>query len=159
MRLTRHCASSIAGPQFVTAPVPARLNFHNDSNDAVDDALRLAESDSRLETMLAAQAAFRGDLSLGEDEDKIAEDANMSVEHKTEVLQKALNMAASNGDVDKVKKLLEGKARLYVDVNGPDEEGTSPLIYASCFVGFFGGLYVCVCRMGEANVGVRVGAS
>jgi len=85
--------------------------------------------------MLAAQAAFRDDLSLGENGDKVVDDKTMSEEQKTEVLQKALNMAASNGDVDKVKKLLEGKARPYVDVNGPDEEGTSPLIYASCFVG------------------------
>lgn len=123
-----------SGPQFVTAPVPARLNFKMDIRDyTVDDALRLAESDSRLETMLAAQAAFRDDLSLGENENKIVDDKMMSEEQKTEVLQKALNMAASNGDVDKVKRLLEGKARSYVDVNGPDEEGTSPLIYASCF--------------------------
>jgi len=84
--------------------------------------------------MLAAQAAFRDDLSLDGNEDKIADDEMMSEEQKSEILQKALNMAASNGDVDKVKKLLEGKARPYVDVNGPDEEGTSPLIYASCFV-------------------------
>jgi hypothetical protein len=43
-------------------------------------------------------------------------------------------MAASNGDVDRVHKLVGGKAKDYVDVNMPDEEGTVPLIYASCFV-------------------------
>jgi hypothetical protein len=48
-------------------------------------------------------------------------------------------MAASNGDVDRVRKLVQGEARTYVDVNKPDEEGTVPLIYASCFVS---GLYV-----------------
>jgi len=42
-------------------------------------------------------------------------------------------MAASNGDVQRVRKLVEGKAKQYVDVNMPDEEGTAPLIYASCF--------------------------
>ncbi|KAF4971446.1 hypothetical protein F66182_17787 [Fusarium sp. NRRL 66182] len=42
-------------------------------------------------------------------------------------------MAASNGDVDRVRKLVNGHAHQYVDVNKPDEEGAVPLIYASCF--------------------------
>lgn len=109
--------------------------------------------------MLAAQAAFRDDLSLGENEEKIAEDKTMSVERKTEILQKALNMAASNGDVEKVRKLLEGKARQYVDVNGPDEEGTSPLIYASCFVCLSGLSVGSLGRTRKANASERVGAS
>lgn len=84
--------------------------------------------------MLAAQAAFREDIALGDDEGKIVDDEALPEEQKRAILQKTLNMAASNGDVDRVKRLLDGKARPYVDVNGPDEEGTSPLIYASCFV-------------------------
>jgi ankyrin repeat protein len=43
-------------------------------------------------------------------------------------------MAASNGNTEQVAKLLSGKAKEYVDVNAPDEDGTPPLIYASCFV-------------------------
>ena len=137
MEADSSCASSIAGPQFVTAPVPARLNFQKDVRGLNDDAemtLRLAESDSRLETMLAAQAAFREDVGMGEDVDDIVEDPKLSDSQKTDILQKALNMAASNGDGERVNKILDGKAKRFVDVNGPDEEGTSPLIYASCFV-------------------------
>lgn len=83
--------------------------------------------------MLAAQAAFNDGSGL-ENEDEVAGNAKLSDQAKTEHLQRALNMAASNGDEAKVKRILEGKGKKYVDVNAPDEEGTSPLIYASCFV-------------------------
>src|SRR4030095_12847514 len=73
--------------------------------------------------------------SVGAGEDNIATDENMSETEKRDLLQRTLNMAASNGDVERVKRLVSGKAREYVDVNMPDEEGTVPLIYASCFVG------------------------
>lgn len=83
--------------------------------------------------MLAAQAAHRdGDAS--EDEDAVAGDEKMAVETKREILQKALNMAASNGDVERIERILKGKAKQFVDIDAPDEEGTAPLIYASCFV-------------------------
>ena len=91
--------------------------------------------------MLAAQAAHRevdpaANSSGGNapDEDDIATDDKLPVEEKRDLLQKSLNMAASNGDVERVRKLLGGKAKDYIDVNMPDEEGTVPLIYASCFV-------------------------
>jgi uncharacterized protein (DUF4213/DUF364 family) len=84
--------------------------------------------------MLAAQAAHREVESLGADEDAIASDEKLSESEKKDILQRSLNMAASNGDVDRVHKLVQGKAKDYVDVNMPDEEGTVPLIYASCFV-------------------------
>jgi len=83
--------------------------------------------------MLAAQAAHR-DGSASEDEDAVASDEKLSETEKKEVLQRALNMAASNGDVERIQRILGGKAKGFVDVNAPDEEGTSPLIYASCFV-------------------------
>ena len=84
--------------------------------------------------MLAAQAAHKEIEVVGADEDEIAVDEKLSDDEKRSMLQKSLNMAASNGDVSRVKKLVEGKASAYVDVNMPDEEGTAPLIYASCFV-------------------------
>jgi hypothetical protein len=83
--------------------------------------------------MVAAQQRQREDGTPGADEDAIAIDENLSNEEKRETLQKALNMAASNGDVSRVRKLVDGRAKSYVDVNLPDEEGTVPLIYASCF--------------------------
>ena len=85
--------------------------------------------------MLAAQAALReGGLGSRDNEDEIAEDEKMDPVEKREVLQKALHRAASNGDMERVRRILEGKARRWVEINEADEEGTSPLIYASCFV-------------------------
>lgn len=84
--------------------------------------------------MLAAQAAHREMDSITTDDDDIALDDTMSDEEKKSILQKSLNMAASNGDVERVRKLVNGHAHQYVDVNKPDEDGTVPLIYASCFV-------------------------
>lgn len=86
--------------------------------------------------MLAAQAAHREVDSLGADEESIVADEKLTVAEKRDILQKSLNMAASNGDVERVRKLVQGPVKSYVDVNMPDEEGTVPLIYASCFVGY-----------------------
>jgi hypothetical protein len=95
----------------------------------------LEDSDARLMEMLAAQAAHREVDSLGADEETIAADETLTVAEKRDILQKSLNMAASNGDVERVRKLVQGPAKSFVDVNMKDEEGTVPLIYASCFVG------------------------
>ena len=84
--------------------------------------------------MLAAQAHHREDGNSAEDGDTIATDEKLSAEEKNSLLQKSLNMAASNGDVERVRKLVGGRAKEFLDVNTPDEEGTVPLIYASCFV-------------------------
>lgn len=94
---------------------------------------RLEDSDARLMEMLAAQAAHR-DGSADEDEDAVASNEKLSDDEKRDTLQKALNMAASNGDVERIQKILGGRAKEFVDINAPDEEGTAPLIYASCFV-------------------------
>lgn len=83
--------------------------------------------------MLAAQAAHR-DGSVHEDEDAVASNDKLSEEEKKDILQKALNMAASNGDMERIERILNGKAKDFVDVDAPDEDGTTPLIYASCFV-------------------------
>ena len=95
---------------------------------------RADDSDSRLMEMLAAQAAHREDGSAAGDEDSIVENEKLSEPEKRIMLQKALHMAASNGDVERVQRLVKSKAKEYIDVNGVDEEGTAPLIYASCFV-------------------------
>ena len=83
--------------------------------------------------MVAVQAQYRQDGTPGGDEDVIAMDDKVSDAEKQETFQKTLNMAASNGDVARIRKLVGGRAKAYVDVNKADEEGTVPLIYASCF--------------------------
>lgn len=121
--------------QFLTAPVPARLDFGIGLSyrDEEDDVKGIEESEAQLELMLAQQAAFRVD-GAGLDDDEIAANKKLTDREKKELLQRALNMAASNGEEDRVRKLLKGEANKFIDVNAPDEEGTSPLIYASCFV-------------------------
>lgn len=120
--------------QFLTTPAVAKpLNFASLSLDEpAFDNDGPKDSDTRLMEMLAAQAAHSSGPDL-QDEQAIANDDKMSDEQKRATLQKLLNMAASNGDVEKVQKLLDGSAKPYIDVNAPDEDGTPPLIYASCF--------------------------
>jgi hypothetical protein len=91
--------------------------------------------------MLAAQAAHR-EGSAYEDEETIATSEELSEIVKKDLLQKALNMAASNGDVDRINRILDGKAKSFVDLDAPDEEGTAPLIYASCFVSMVYGIRI-----------------
>ena len=132
--LTEHAGQS----QFLTSPIPAQsLAFNLSLDDNGDDdttAQHLEDNDSRLMEMLAAQAAHREDGSAAGDEEAIAADKKMSDAQKKTVLQKSLHNAASNGDMEQVGRLLNGPARKFVDINGPDEEGTAPIIYASCFV-------------------------
>lgn len=124
--------------QFLTSPIVAKplqfkdLSLHDDGYDNFT-AQKLEDNDSRLMEMLAAQAAHRDEAAV-EDEDAVATSDKLSDDEKKEILQKALNMAASNGDVERIEKLLGGKAKEYVDIDAPDEEGTAPLIYAACFV-------------------------
>ena len=84
--------------------------------------------------MLAAQAAHQKDGSAAGDEEAVISDQKLSENEKKGILQRALHMAASNGDVDRVQRLVQGKAKGYLDINAADEEGSAPLIYASCFV-------------------------
>ncbi|KAL2213803.1 DIL and ankyrin domain-containing protein [Sarocladium strictum] len=122
--------------QFLTSPALAKpLNFGNLSlNDADYDDVTKApmDSDARLMEMLQAQAANLSASDV-EDEQAILKDEKLSEDEKKATLQKALNMAASNGDVEKVKRLLDGEVKTYIDINASDEDGTPPLIYASCF--------------------------
>ena len=83
--------------------------------------------------MLQAQAAYKEAARDGEDEEDVAKDAKLSDDDKRAVLQKTLNLAASNGDLHRLQRLLIGKAKSYIDINKPDADGTPPLIYASCF--------------------------
>ena len=123
--------------QYLSNPVPAsplafNLSIASDDEDVTFER-NAQDNDTRLMEMLAAQAAHREDGSTLEDEEAIVSSKKLSEAEKSSVLQKALHMAASNGDVDRVRRLLEGPAQGFVDINAADEEGTAPLIYASCF--------------------------
>ncbi|KAL7623938.1 hypothetical protein AAE478_005495 [Parahypoxylon ruwenzoriense] len=123
--------------QFLTSPMLAKpLQFSNltldDPNYDEDLTKAMPDSDTRLMQMLAAQAQHLGGESF-DDVDAIATDKKLSDEEKMRMLQKALIMSASNGDIEHVQKILGGKARTFVDINAPDEDGTPALVYASCF--------------------------
>lgn len=124
--------------QFLTSPVLAKpLQFNELSLDdpkyEQDITKGIADSDARLMEMLAAQAQQQS--VGGVDADAIASDAKLSDDEKKDILQRSLAMAASNGDLDQVNSILGGKAKPLVDVNAVDDDGTPPLVYASCFVG------------------------
>ncbi|KAF3179200.1 hypothetical protein TWF225_007717 [Orbilia oligospora] len=122
--------------QYFTTPMPAKLNFSLDIDHDSDEDRKEKErenNDKRLESMLAAQAAFHSDDSELINEDDILNSSKMSEQEKKARLQKLLNMAASNGEPERVRKILSGRARDYIDVDAVDEEGSSPLIYAACF--------------------------
>ncbi|KAI5863382.1 hypothetical protein GGS23DRAFT_604966 [Durotheca rogersii] len=124
--------------QFLTTPMLAKplqfsnLTLNDPDYDDEDLTKGVPDSDTRLMQMLAAQAQHQGGGSL-DDVDAIAADDLLSDRERGTMLQKALIMSASNGDVDHVKKILDGKARPFVDINAPDEDGTPALVYASCF--------------------------
>jgi hypothetical protein len=123
--------------QFLTTPMPARpLNFNlslDEPNFGGDDMQQLEDSDSRLVQMLAHQARLKNDNSGTGDEAKVVADDQLSNEEKREALQGLLHLACSNGEIDRVQRLVTGKAKEYIDVDAVDAEGTPPLVYASCF--------------------------
>lgn len=113
------------------------LSLDGTSYDDETTTQTLEDGENRLLGMLAAQAAHREDRSMTDDEDGVVMDDNVSLDEKKSLLQKALNMAASNGDVGRIERLVNGRAKSFVDVNAPDEDGTAPLVYASCFVSWY----------------------
>lgn len=126
--------------QFLTTPALAKpLDL---ASLSLDDAASYEEnattaprdSDARLMEKLQAQAAAHQAGQGLQDEQAIISNEKLTKAEKKDMLQKALNMAASNGDVVKLRKLLSPALRPLVDVNALDEDGTPPLIYASCFV-------------------------
>ncbi len=124
--------------QFLTSPIPAQtLSFNLSLDDPIYAEQPASQgfegSESRLVQMRAAQARLNDDELVVANEDAIVANSELSTSEKTHALQSVLAMAASNGDVEKVRRLLTGRAKQYLDVNAPDSEGTPPIIYASCF--------------------------
>ncbi|THW05314.1 hypothetical protein D6D25_08211, partial [Aureobasidium pullulans] len=124
--------------QFLTAPTIAQSNNFNLSLNEPDNfdpsEHDLAEHDTRLAHMLATQVrSNEDDDDVESTEDNVVNDKNLSDGEKRQMLQDFLFMAASNGDVGRIKRLVRGSAALYIDVNAVDSEGTPPLVYASCF--------------------------
>jgi hypothetical protein len=82
--------------------------------------------------MMASQARLKLDDD-GSGAEAILGDTSLSEPAKRETLQGMFTMAASNGQLDRVRSFLDGPAKSWVDLDAVDSEGTPPLIYASCF--------------------------
>ena len=124
--------------RYLSNPVPTQLlNFDLNLNDhehgSHGQETGLGENDARLRQMLAAQAVHQ-QLGSADDTETIIENQDLSEIERKRLLQKSLQMAASNGDSERVHNLVSGLAQRIVDVDEPDDDGTVPLTYASCFV-------------------------
>ncbi|CAG8433018.1 6318_t:CDS:2 [Ambispora gerdemannii] len=67
-----------------------------------------------------------------EDERVIMLKKSISEEEKKVEINKIFSSAVSNGNTERVSKMLEN-ARSYIDIDAQDEDGITPLIYAACF--------------------------
>ncbi|KAK9468766.1 hypothetical protein V1512DRAFT_203144 [Lipomyces arxii] len=105
----------------------------NDDDDDDDDE-RVRESTRRLQLMLSATPPMPSPDEAEISVEMVLHDPGLSTDEKRDTLQHMLIAAASNGDTEQIRRLLdEQDSRSYVNVNIPDEDGTTALIYASCF--------------------------
>jgi ankyrin repeat protein len=63
----------------------------------------------------------------------VLDDSHLSKEEKKSQLQSLFSRAASNGDIRCVRSMLQGSAKEFIDIDVEDEDGSTPLIHASCF--------------------------
>lgn len=121
--------------QTITSTMPASpLKFDlalGGPSHADDHAF--ADNENKIVQMLATQARLKRDNPTTVDEEAVISDDKTSDSEKRDTLQSMLSMAASNGETERMKRLLTGPAKGFVEINAPDTEGTPPLIYASCF--------------------------
>ena len=113
------------------------MNFNLALHEPDDDGAfgrDFGNDDARVTQMFAAQGRKASEADVGEtEEDDILQDNQLSRDQKAQSLQDLLFMAASNGDMRRVQRLVRGRAADFVDLNAVDPEGTPPLVYASCF--------------------------
>ncbi|KAL1586000.1 hypothetical protein WHR41_04907 [Cladosporium halotolerans] len=121
--------------QFISAPTLAKpTNFNLSLHEPDDSDLFDGNDEARMAQMLNLQS-HQGD---GEDageaaEEDVLRDDQMSRDQKAKALQDFLFMAASNGDAQRVQRLVRGSASDLVEIDAVDAEGTPPIVYASCF--------------------------
>lgn len=106
------------------------MSLHEpDDSDAFD-----GNDEARMLQMLNLQAQHGDSEDAGEAaEEDVLRDDKLSRDHKAKALQDFLFMAASNGDAQRVQRLVRGPASDLVEIDSVDAEGTPPIVYASCF--------------------------
>ncbi|WPH00623.1 Hypothetical protein R9X50_00345300 [Acrodontium crateriforme] len=119
--------------QFLTAPSIAKpLNFNLALHEP-DDYDHFGDDDARISQIFAAQSLQVEDDGGEAEEEDVLNDEQLSDDQKKQALQDFLFMAASNGDAERVYRLVRGEGSKLIDIDGIDAEGTPPLVYASCF--------------------------
>lgn len=93
-----------------------------DNNTSEDD-----DEDNTFEEVL-------DDVDDFESIEEILKNKELTKDSKTCKLQKLFLKSISSGDLEKVSSYLSNDAmKEFIDINGKDEDGTTPLIYAACF--------------------------
>ena len=128
---------SLTGQFDLKLDSPLGLNYNGEEESEIQARLEDSER-GFINSYITSVRNHRPTSADGTEEghgndDVVAADEKLPTEDKRTILQKALNMAASNGDTERVRKLVGGRPKDFTDVNKPDDEGTVPLIYASCF--------------------------
>ncbi|KAG2236197.1 hypothetical protein INT48_003816 [Thamnidium elegans] len=98
-------------------------------------SLKLAENYKQLQELLGNRISIptTEESSDYEEEDDEEEEEEVDIEQQQkEEKTKLFLKSVSSGDVEKVKYYLEQEID-DIDINGKDEDGTTPLIYAACF--------------------------
>ncbi|KAI9004882.1 hypothetical protein CLU79DRAFT_724041 [Phycomyces nitens] len=126
-------------------PEKNRVAYENMSCDEM--AKRMADSYRQLSEMLGTTIATPStvseksdtrdydfpELTDEENEEGILSDS-ADEEAKKLKMTRIFTKAASSGNAEKVRKLLEdNKTKALIDIDAKDEDGTTPLIYAVCF--------------------------
>ncbi|GAA5817810.1 hypothetical protein MFLAVUS_011367 [Mucor flavus] len=97
-------------------------------------SLKLAENYKQLQELLGNRISIpttEESSDYDEDDDEEEEQVDIEQQQKEEKTKLFLK-SVSSGDVEKVKYYLEQEID-DIDINGKDEDGTTPLIYAACF--------------------------
>ncbi|KAK9450787.1 uncharacterized protein V1518DRAFT_425549 [Limtongia smithiae] len=123
-------SSSAAMQPVESASLSRRAEEPGDEDDE-----RARENTRRIQRMLSStklEPAADADSTVSVEE--VLRDPTTVRDEKSQILQHMLISAASSGDTGRVSRILEqSDARSYVDVNKPDEDGTTALILAACF--------------------------
>jgi len=121
--------------EFSQEKKPSLHSLHKMSSQILEDVIHIQEEDNKLEENLKTLQSPSGTSETSYIfEDEILEDPILLNRQKREKMFKLFMWAASNGDFDKLRELLENEEkRKWIDINGKDESGCTALIYTACF--------------------------
>ena len=129
-----------------TIPLPddsEALRKHYETMSYGEMSQRLADNYKELSEILGNRISLPT-TDHSEDDEESEDDTEMTnidilnsdldLEQKKSRLTKLFLKTISSGDVEKVNSyLLNDAMKQCIDMNGKDEDGTTPLIYAACF--------------------------